>query len=121
MAIKTKKIGVIIRHAPYGNDFAQETIDAVLATAVFGQSLSVIFMADGVFQLLAGQQPAEGKKSIQKQLAAFELYDIDTVFVCQQALDERGITDSELSISVNALAQDALQTLLHEQDVLLSF
>jgi len=51
----SKKIGFIIRHAPYGNHFAQESLDAILASSVYGQILTLIFMGDGVLQLLENQ------------------------------------------------------------------
>lgn len=120
--IKPKKIGVVIRHAPYGNHMAQEALDAILAASVYGQTLTLIFMGDGVLQLLKGQNSQViQQKSFEKQLAALELYDIDRLFVCQDSLAKRGINASQLSVSISSLDNKDLSQLLHSQDTLLSF
>ncbi|MGH1440839.1 MAG: sulfurtransferase complex subunit TusC [Cellvibrionaceae bacterium] len=119
---KVKNIGIIIRHAPYGKHFAQESLDAILAASVYGQKLTLIFMGDGVLQLLKDQQPQEiQQKSLQKQLTALALYDIERVFVCEHSLEQRAIDSSRLSIPTTQLDQEHLRILLHEQDSLLSF
>ena len=117
----TKKIGLILRHAPYGSDLAQEAIDALLSLSSYSSNISVIFMGDGIFQLLREQQPREKIKSIQKQLSALELYDINSVFVCEHSLMERGIAASTLSLPIKPLSLPTLRHIIHEQDVLLSF
>lgn len=117
-----KSIGIVLRQAPYGNILAQEAIEASLAASVFEQTLSVIFLGDGVFQLIKGQDGASIKqKNLEKQLAAFELYEIDKVYVCENSLVERGIKADKLSIDITILNQQTLTQILHQQDVLLSF
>lgn len=120
--IRAKKIGVVIRHAPYGNNFAQETLDAILAASVYGQVLTLIFIGDGIFQLLNNQYPeAIQQKSFEKQLSAFELYDIDRLFICENSLAQRGVNSTQLSVNCKTLNKSDLSDLLHQQDSLLSF
>ncbi|MFT6388335.1 MAG: tRNA 2-thiouridine synthesizing protein C [Cellvibrionaceae bacterium] len=122
ISVKVKKIGIIIRHAPYGNNFAQETLDAILAASVYGQILTLIFIGDGVFQLLKEQDSkAIQQKSFEKQLTAFELYDLDRLFICKRSLDERGVNVTQLSVTCTSLDENNLRNFLHEQDTLLSF
>lgn len=117
-----KNIGIVIRHAPYGRHKAQESLEAILAASVYGQKLTLIFMGDGVLQLLTNQDPQEIKqKSIQKQLSALALYDVDRLFVCKHSLEQRAIDLSRLSVNTTQLDQKSLRAVLHEQDSLLSF
>lgn len=120
--IEAKKIGIILRHAPYGNSLAQEALDATLAVSLFGQQLSLIFLGDGIFQLLKHQQAsAINQKTFSKQIAAFELYDIGRVFVCEQSLAQRNISPNSLCIDVTCLAPVDIKKIMHAQDTLLSF
>jgi tRNA 2-thiouridine synthesizing protein C len=52
----SKKILLVSRHAPYGNSTARESIDIALAAAAYDQDIGILFMDDGVFQLLKNQQ-----------------------------------------------------------------
>jgi tRNA 2-thiouridine synthesizing protein C len=120
--IESKKIGIILRHAPYGNSFAQEALDATLAVGLFGQQLSLIFLGDGIFQLLKHQQAsAINQKTFSKQISAFELYDIERIFVCAQSLAHRDISTDSLCIDVTCLAPADIKKIMREQDTLLSF
>lgn len=117
-----KKLLFVLRHAPYGNSLAKEAIDAILATSVYEQILSVVFMDDGVFALTREQRSEQiEQKNIAKMLAVFPIYDISRLFVCAASLDARGINANDLSDNVTILAPDALQQLLQQQDHLLSF
>ena len=120
--VKAKNIGIVIRHAPYGNNFAQESLDAILTASVYGQTLTLIFMGDGIFQLLKEQDTkAIQQKSFEKQLAAFELYGVDRLFICEKSLEERGVNLTQLSVSSTSLNEESLSNLMHKQDTLLSF
>lgn len=118
----TKKIGILLRHSPYGNNLTLEVLDAVLTSAAYDQSLSLIFMGDGIFQLLKEQSPqAIEHKSIEKKLASFAIYDIDQVYVCAYSLQQRQLTAASLSIAVTILEEHELSELIHQQETLLSF
>ena len=122
MNTSPKKLLFALRHAPYGNRFAKEALDAVLATAVYEQELSVVFMDDGVFQLINTQQAdAINEKSFSNMLSAFPLYDIDRVFACQQSLLDRGISNQSIPTMIQRLNKQDISTLFRQQDHLLSF
>src|SRR5690554_7301836 len=75
-----KRILLISRHAPYGSSIAREALDAVLASAAYDQQISLLFMDDGVFQLLAEQDPGSiGQKSFASMLSALPLYDVTNI------------------------------------------
>lgn len=116
------KLLFVLRQSPYGGLLARESLDAILASSAYGQELSVLFMDDGIFQLTQEQNPEKTEqKNIQKIIAALEMYDVDRLFVCKQSLIERGLTHEQLSCKATLLDQEQIQTLLSEQNHLLSF
>lgn len=118
-----KKILFISRHAPYGSSVAREALDALLAAAVYDQELSLLFMDDGVFQLLAQQDASFiEQKNIAATLPALPLYDVENIYVHWESLQHRGITTTELVLdSVQIIDSNAVSGLLAQQDQLLSF
>lgn len=102
---------LFIHHTtPYDSHNAQESLDALLVMAAFGQNPSVLFQGDGVWQLLANQHSEiMGKPSIIAQLSALELYDVSDVYVDEQSLISRGLAVEQLAINVQILPQAALK------------
>lgn len=118
-----KKILLISRQAPYGKSTAREAIDIALAASVYDQDIGILFMDDGVFQLLKNQQSQYiDQKSISSILPVLNLYGIDNIYVHQESLNKRTITIDELIFSALKLLNDKdVGNLLGEQDQLLSF
>jgi tRNA 2-thiouridine synthesizing protein C len=117
-----KRILIVCRQAPYGNALAREAIDVALATAVFDQNLALLFIGDGVWQLLKNQQSESiAAKSQQKMLAALVLYDIEDIYVDSEALNSRNITADELSITTKNLSSNRIVELLDNADIILNF
>ena len=102
---------LFIHHtAPYHGHHAQESLDALLVMAAFGQNPSVLFQGDGVWQLLANQQSEiVGKASIIAQLSALELYDVSEVYVDEQSLLTRNLKAEHLAIDVQILSQESVK------------
>ncbi len=113
----------VMRHAPYGTSIAREALDALLASAVFGQDVGVLFINDGVFQLMPDQAPgALPQKNLAANLAALPLYDVERLYVHTPSLLERGLTRSDLALdNLTELDSEAAGKLLSQQDQLLSF
>lgn len=118
-----KNILFISRHAPYGSSLAKDALDAVLAASAYDQKLSLLFMDDGVFQLLANQEPQEiAQKSFSAILPVLPLYEINSIYVHYESLIKRQITINELVLdSVQIIDSAAISSLLAQQDQLLSF
>lgn len=90
-------ITFVSRGAPYGNNRATLCLDMALACAVFEQDVNYVFLGDGIYQLLKGQDgSAIGSKTLGNALETLALYGIEKIFVDQQSLYERGIDASEL-------------------------
>lgn len=119
----SKKLLFISRHAPYGSSLAKEALDAVLATSAYDQELSLLFMDDGIFQLLKEQETEEiGQKNFAAILPALSLYDIDNVYVHKESLEARQIAREEIIFAnIRILNSHAVSELMATQDQLLSF
>ena len=118
-----KNILFISRHAPYGSATAKEALDALLAAAAYEQPLSLLFMDDGVFQLLAQQDPSEiDQKSFTSMLPVLPLYEVENIFVHWESLQQRCITRQDIILdSAQIIDSRAVIALLAQQDQLLSF
>jgi len=119
----SKKILLVSRHAPYGNSTAREAIDMALATSVYDQDISILFMDDGIFQLLRNQHSQLiDQKNIASILTALSLYGIENIYVHQESLDDRTIKINDLILDgLQSLNNKDVGNLLSQQDQLLSF
>jgi len=87
-----KTIAFIFRQTPLGGSLSREAIDMALATASFDQNVKVIFLGDGVWQLIKSQAGTSMMpKRISKMLSSFEMFGIDSVHVDEQSLAARAI------------------------------
>jgi len=117
-----KKLLFTFRHAPYGSSIARDGLDALLAASAYGQDLSVLFMGDGVFQLLTDQQSSDiSAKSLSATLPALPIYDIDQIYVQESALIERGLQNQTLVLDAQVLNDQAVRALMLKQEGVLSF
>jgi len=117
-----KNILVIMRSAPYGQSRARDAIDLILTSAAYDQEISVLFQSDGIFQLIAEQQPKElGLKNINAQISAFEMYDIEAVYYDQESLSARGLKPEQLNDQIKPVSNSEIQSLLNQADTVLTF
>jgi tRNA 2-thiouridine synthesizing protein C len=117
-----KNFLLVCRKPPYGDSLAKEAIDIALATAVFEQDLTIVFMGDGVWQLHDNQNSQSiNSKNQQKLLSALPLYDINNIVVDTEALQERNINITELFLEAKSLSNSQLSSLFEDADVILNF
>ncbi|HOZ66835.1 MAG: sulfurtransferase complex subunit TusC [Polaromonas sp.] len=119
---KVKKFMFVNRKAPYGTIYALESLEVVLITATFDQDVSLVFVDDGVYELVKGQQTKDiGIKNFSPSYRALDGYDVEKLYVDKQSLEQRGLTESDLLVPVEVLDAKAMGELMAEQDVILSF
>ena len=117
-----KSLLVVIRHSPYGSSLAKAALDVALAAAAFEQSVKLLFLGDGVLQLLPDQDShAAGAKNIGRQLASLPLYDIDTVYVDAEAAARYRIDLARTPVATHALQGAQIHELMASCDHLLGF
>jgi tRNA 2-thiouridine synthesizing protein C len=118
----TKKFMFVNRTAPYGSVYALESLEVVLITAAFDQDVSLVFVEDGVLQLLKGQQTKGIEtRNFSPAYRALEGYDVEKLYVERESLAARGLTEDDLIVDVTVLPSRELGALMDEQDVVLSF
>lgn len=98
---------VVCRSTPCGGTRARDAIDMTMAFAAFEQPVTLLFLGDGVFTLLSGQQPPPGTRDLGRLLGTLSDYGIERVFVDAAALERRGLKDAALTVPATR-ADDAL-------------
>lgn len=102
-----KSLLVVSRQAPWSGPGAREALDIVLAGGAFDLPIGLLFMDDGVFQLLPAQNAALlQQKDLTANLKALSLFGVDDLYVCGRSLAERGVTPDGLSIEALQLLHD---------------
>lgn len=122
MSDPKKSFLIINRKAPYGTSAARDALDVALTISVFEQPLSLLFMDDAVLQLLPAQNPSGiGQKNLSANLAMLEMYDIDQLYVCRNALERRGLRPDDIELNIKLLNQSEVAALIKHHDQVLSF
>ncbi len=118
-----RKILFISRKPPYGSSQPREALDALLAASAYDQQLSLLFMDDGVFQLMRNQNTAYiYQKNMASSLQALELYGIENIYCHENSLTQRGLNQDDLILNTIKLIDNrAANQLMSQQDQLISF
>ncbi|QFU22766.1 sulfurtransferase complex subunit TusC [Shewanella eurypsychrophilus] len=117
-----KKITIIFRRAPHGTAQGREALDLALLSASFEQEVSLIFMDEGVLNLLPKQKPEQaGAKDYIATFGALSLYDIDTVLVCSDSLAQFGLSEAELTIALTIADTQTISDHIQLADEVLVF
>ncbi|MFT4518843.1 MAG: tRNA 2-thiouridine synthesizing protein C [Halioglobus sp.] len=112
---------IILRHSPYGSSLAKAGVDAALAAGALEQPVELLFLGDGVLQLIAKQNAhILGAKDIARQLSSLPLFDIATVYVDAQSIDRYQLDLSLSPVPAKALGNDELHTFISRFDHVLS-
>lgn len=116
-----KKFMFVNRKAPYGTIYALEVLETVLISAAFDQDVSVAFLDDGVY-CLKKKHDTKGinMKNFQPTYRALDGYDIEKLYVEQESLDARGLTEDDLACDVEVMPRAELSKLMDEQDVVIT-
>jgi len=119
---RIKKVMFVNRKAPYGTIYALESLEVVLITATFDQDVSMVFLDDGVYELMKGQNTkAVGIKNFSPTYRALDGYDVEKLYVERESLEARGLSEEQLLVDVEVLSSAQMGELMAEQDVVLSF
>lgn len=117
-----KSVLIVMRTSPYASMAAKEGLDVALMAAVFNQPTRILFMDEGVFQLVKQQAPVDiAQKNVSATLPLLEMYDVQEVLADEAALEKRGLTQDDLIMPVKIIDTEAIKQLLSEQTLLLNF
>ena len=118
----SKKFLYVNRKAPYGTIYALESLEVVLIGAAFEQDVSLAFIGDGVYQLTKGQDTKGLEvKNFSPTYRALEDYDVTKLYVDEEALQSRGLSEADLVVPVEVVSAQRMAEIMESQDVILSF
>ncbi len=87
-----KSLALLNSKAPYASNAGKDALDIALVFGSFEQATALFFQGDGVYQLIQGQNSELiSVKNYLKTFSAFEFYDIENIYICQQSLIARGL------------------------------
>ena len=111
----------LMRSYPHGGIRVQETLDMILTAAAMDRSVSLLFLDEGVFQLLHGQAPeALGCKHIAPIFQALPIYDVESFWIEAESLEERGVAQRQLILPAKSIARDDVARLIENHDIVVS-
>lgn len=97
MSEVVKKFLYLNRKAPYGTIYAWESLEVVLIGAAFDQEVSLVFLDDGVYQLVKGQNTAGiGMKNFSPTYRTLGDYEVKNIYVDRDSLEARGLSEDDL-------------------------
>lgn len=118
----TKSFIVVNRRSPYASNFAKEALDVALMSAVFNQATTLLFMDEGVYQLLSDQDPSDiSAKNSSATLPMLEMYEVKDIYVDSESLKQRGLSEEDLLIPAQPIGAGEIAELLQRQDIILNF
>ena len=117
-----KSLLVVIRRSPYGTSLARAAVDTALAAAAFEQPVKLLFMGDGILQLLPNQDSHRiGAKNLGRLLASLPLYDVETVYIDAEAATLYDVELTGLPVTIEALDGAGIHQLMTSCDHILGF
>jgi tRNA 2-thiouridine synthesizing protein C len=115
-------LAIINSKAPYSSHFGKDALDVALIFGSYEQKVSLFFQGDGVYQLIARQDTSLlSIKDYLKTFAAFEFYDIEHIYACQQSLLNRKLEPSFHITDVQVLASTEFSAALDQHQHVLRF
>lgn len=116
------KLCCLIHTAPYHSSRTAEALDFILAASTMTEQLSVIFINNGIWQLLQRQQPDHIKlKAYTRGFAALPEFGIDNIYLDDSALVQSQLKLDDLFIQPTVLTTAAIQHHLTQQDYIFHF
>jgi tRNA 2-thiouridine synthesizing protein C len=115
-----KKYLFVLRKPPHSGAYIQELLDIILTTAAFDQSVSLLLMDEGVFTLKDHQRPETiGFKDTAAIFKVLEMYDVNTIYVEKESLQERGLSIENLFLPVIPVQRKNTSLLMTQFDVII--
>ena len=115
-------VAVLMRKAPYGSVYTAEGFRTLMGIAVFEMNISVVFMDDGVYALLAGQDPSQlDMKPLGDGFPMLRDFDVEQFYVHDESLAERGLTTGDLVMDVEVVNSAQIAEILEQAGKVLPF
>ncbi|WP_122413144.1 sulfurtransferase complex subunit TusC [Pseudomonas viridiflava] len=111
-----KSLLIVSRQSPWSGPGARETLDIVLAGGAFDLPIGLLFLDDGVLQLLPNQKAAAlEQKDLTANLKALSMFGVEDLYACAQSIAERGVPSAGLDDDICLLSGRAELSALFER------
>lgn len=115
-------VAVVMRKAPYGSVYTAEGFRTIMGVAVFEMDISVVFMDDGIYTLLKGQNPTKlDMKPLGDGFPMLTEFDVSKFYVHDESLQERGLTPDDLLMDVEVVTGAQIAQVLETAGKVLPF
>ncbi|WP_437880826.1 sulfurtransferase complex subunit TusC [Pseudomonas sp. LRF_L74] len=113
----SRSLLIISRQAPWAGPSAREALDIALAGGAFDLPLGLLFLDDGVFQLVGEQNAASlEQKDLMANLQALPMFGVESLYACEHSLAQRGLVGTALALPVKTLASADIAALIDRYD-----
>jgi tRNA 2-thiouridine synthesizing protein C len=118
---RVRRVLIVCRTPPYGNSRARDAIDAAMAFAAFEQSLTLLFLGEGVLALTANQDPArEFSRNLANLLGTLPDYGIEALYADSTALQSCGLASVHLVAGVTPVSSTEIAALVAAHEHILT-
>lgn len=118
MTTLCKRFLFVVRRGPLTGALAREALDQILCVAAFDQLVRVLFVDDGVFQLV---EPSSDELTMRHasipMLRVLDFYDVREVLVESESLHARGLGAQDLAISASVIPASTVKELWVQHDL----
>ncbi|HBK18854.1 MAG TPA: hypothetical protein DDZ38_09440 [Gammaproteobacteria bacterium] len=116
-----KQLLFIVSRPPYAGVGVFEQIETAMVAAVFDAQVSILFRNLGVWNLAPDQSGQRlHRRTMSKILSGLGEYDIERLYVCQDALDNSGLVLSD-ELPLEALDAQGQAHLIQDCDSVIGF
>jgi tRNA 2-thiouridine synthesizing protein C len=112
----------LMRKAPYGSVYTAEGFRSMMGIGVFEMDINVLFVDDGVYALVKGQNPeALDMKPLGDGFPMLPEFGVSKFYVHDQSLSERGLTLDDLVIDAEIVDNAGAAQIMQESGIVLPF
>ncbi|WP_167509598.1 sulfurtransferase complex subunit TusC [Actinobacillus vicugnae] len=123
--MKKYKLAFLFTQPPFGTASSREGLDALLAASTFcaEDEIAICFLNDGIFNLLAKQQPHNIlQKDHISTFKLIDLYDLTECFICAESLHARNLTNPEwILTNTHIVSHTEIFNVLNQAEKILTF
>ena len=116
-----KSVLIRMSKSPLNGLVSGEQLETAMVAATFEQEVSILFIGDGIFNLLPTKEIKEVKGyNIEKMLLALPTFEVNDLFICERSLEQRKIGVSKLPKHAKVITFEDQRRLIKTTDVVLS-
>ena len=116
-----KSILIRMSKSPYSGLPSGEQLETAMVAATFEQEVSILFIGEGVFNLLPAKETKEAEGyNIGKMLLALPTFEVNDLFICERSLEQRQIGASNLPKNAKVITLEDQRRLIKTTDAVLS-